>query len=116
MEGFNQKLEVGQLAMIISTRLPENSFLIGSIVTIEAFWHQGEDVTSFYQGVAESGKTVVVRGEATAVVSGCKYTGRTLTGDFCMEAGWTNFNPQRLMPLPPLEEKEIQKEKELEYS
>jgi hypothetical protein len=117
MEGFNNKLEVGQPAMIINTRKPENRHLIGTVVKVEAFWTAGDDVTHFYKG-ATGNVRVLARdtGNLTVVVSGCGMTGKTSDHVYYMEPGWTNFDAKNLMPLPPLPEEEITKEKELELS
>lgn len=118
MEGFNNKLEVGQLALIIGTAKPENSYLIGTTVKVECFWHEGQEVTEFYQNAKEAGWTILVPADhrAQVVVSGCGYTGKTSNGQFSMKDGWTNFRGQYLMPLPPLPEEELAKDKELELS
>lgn len=115
MYQFNNQLEVGQLAMIINTRKPENRHLIGTVVTVEAFWHEGQDITEFYPGSAKAGWKIVATGgtDSLVVVSGCGYTGKTRDGQFSMEPGWTNLRSKYLMPLPPLEEKEVKREMEL---
>lgn len=113
---FEGKLEIGQPAMIINTFKPENRHLIGTVVTVEAFWVRGQNVTSFFVGAPASPGVVVGSGhpEHLVVVSGSKVTGKTRDGTHFMEPGWTNIEHKFLMPLPPLDELEIQKERELE--
>lgn len=115
---FDNRLEVGQLAVIINTAFPENRHLIGTVVKVEAFWQQGQDVTEFFPEAIGSGFTIIaqVGTIAMVVVSGCNYTARTGDHKFSMKSGWTNFNRANLMPLPPLDETETQKEKELDLA
>lgn len=100
------ELEIGMPAMIIGCKRPENSYLIGTIVKIEAFWNKGDDITSFYIGAKESGTTVRCNTSA-AVVSESKFTNNTTCGEFHMPKGWTNIDPKYLMPLPPLDDDAI---------
>ena len=67
------ELEIGMPAMIIGCKRPENSYLIGTVVKVEAFWNKGDDITSFYIGAKESGTTVRCNTSA-AVVSESKFT------------------------------------------
>lgn len=103
------KLEIGMPAMIIGTGSPENSWLIGSVVTVEGFWKMGQDVTDVYLGVREAGLTVEVGPKCIAyvLVSGCKRTGKTKSGDFKMRPGFANIQEKNLMPLPPLDDDAI---------
>lgn len=114
MEGFNQKLEVGQLAMIIGCFQPKNAHAIGTIVTVEEMPNEGDDVSHHYD---LKGDKVVIRNKGQCVyVSGCKVTSKTSPPIYNAKPGIANFQPQYLMPLPPLEEKEVQKEQELELA
>ncbi len=113
MQQFNNQLVIGQKCMIIGVRQPQNAFLIGTVVTLEDIWEADQDVTSFYLGAEQGSSRVIVNADRTAVVSGCRVTGGTLSGEYQMEKGWTNFNLNYLMPIPPLEEEELQREKEL---
>lgn len=110
MEG---KLEIGQLAMIIGCRHPENSWVIGNMVTVEAILSAGSKMPAQYMADwmrdrIESGKAlwpdlpedrVIVSGVNTSDLHGKNYA---------------SFNPKHLMPLPPLPEEELAKDKELE--
>lgn len=115
MKMFNNQLEVGQPAMIINTRLPENLYLVGGIVTVEEFISVGSDVSKYYE-LPGSTKLNPNKYPGIVVVSGCKLTGKSEGGNISMLPGYALFGRKNLMPLPPLEEKEIQKEKELEFS
>lgn len=108
---FNDKLEVGQPAMIINTRLPENSWLIGSVVTVEGFIEVGDDISHLFKLPDDTLGTTKLK---SVLVSGCKLTGKTVSGEFQMKNGYALFNSKNLMPIPKLKESEIQKEKELE--
>ena len=103
------KLEIGMPALIIGVGAPENSWLIGSVVTVEGFWKVGQDVTDVYLGVREAGHSIVVREKCIGLVlvSGCKRTGRTQTENFCMSPGFANLQEKNLMPLPPLDDDAI---------
>lgn len=103
------KLEIGMPALIIGVGAPENSWVIGSVVTVEGFWKVGQDVSDAYIGVKESGSSVVVGNKCVALVlvSGCKRTGRTMSGEFYMPAGFANLQEKNLMPLPPLDDDAI---------
>jgi hypothetical protein len=115
MKMFNNQLEVGQPAMIINTRLPENRYLVGGIVTVEEFVSVGDDISKYYE--LSGGDTFNPnRHPDIVVVSCCKLTGKSTSGSVSMLPGYALFGRKNLMPLPPLEEKEIQKEKELEFS
>lgn len=109
---FNDKIEVGRPAMIINTRLPENYWLIGSVVTVEGFIEVGDDISHLFE--LPDGFTLGATKLKSVLVSGCKRTGQTVNGDFQMKKGYALFNSKNLMPIPKLKESEIQKEKELE--
>lgn len=111
---FNNKLEVGQLAMIINTRLPENRWLIGSVVTVEAFVKVGDDLTEFFD--LPHNVTLGPTKYDAVMVAGCKTTTKTLDKRFSMKPGHSLFNAKNLMPIPKLKETEIQKEKELDLA
>lgn len=111
---FDNKLEVGQLAMIINTRLPENRWLIGSTVVVEEFIEPEEDITRLFD--APHGTTLGLTALRSVLASGCKLTGKSLSGEFTMKDGYALFNPKNLMPIPKLKETEIQKEKELDLA
>lgn len=115
MNTFGGKLEVGQPAMVIKTRLPENSWLIGSIVTVERFVQTGENLKSIFI-MPDDVALGLMQHQSCVLVSGSKKTGKTSDGNYSMKEGHCLFNAGNLMPLPPLDEKEIQKEKELEFS
>lgn len=115
MKTFNNQLEIGKPAMIINTRLPENLFLVGGIVTVEEFASVGSDVSKYFD--LSNGSTMNKNKHPNlVVVSGCKLTGKSEGGNISMLPSYALFSAKNLMPLPPLEEKEIQKEKELEFS
>jgi hypothetical protein len=115
MKTFNNKLEIGQPAMIINTRLPENRYLVGGVVTVEEFVSVGDDISKYYE--LSGGSTLNPnKHPGIVVVSGCKLTGKSANGSVSMIPGYALFGAKNLMPLPPLGEKEIQKEKELEFS
>ena len=105
MKPFNNMLEVGMKAIIIGTRLPENSWLIGKVVTVECFLSSGEEIPQRY---TTSDMKTGQLAEIFVVVSG--EIGRLTTR---WREGFRMFNPKNLMPLPPLDELEQQKEKEL---
>lgn len=111
---YDNKLEVGQPAMIINTRLPENRWLIGSVVVVEAFIEPGQDIKRFFN-IPEDVQMSLTKA-SSVMVSGSKKTGKTLNGEYNMLEGYSLFNAKNLMPIPKLKESEIQKEKELEFS
>lgn len=105
MEMFNDKIEVGMQAMIIGTRFPENSHLIGKIVVVECLTHKGEIMPQ--QFVVQDLEGLESKIEGAIVFSqDIKLKG--------MHPGYSHINRKYLMPLPPLKESERQKEKELE--
>lgn len=108
------KLEVGQPAMIINTRLPELSWLIGSVVMVEACMKAGENASRFY--VLPHNVALADSPTDSVYVSGCKITGATKNKKYPMHKGFACFDPKNLMPLPPLEEKQLAKNKELELA
>lgn len=109
MKAFNNKLEVGQLAMIINTRLPENKHLIGRVVTVE--WISREPVRMPEEFLCADPMRVVCS-RNSAIVSGHS----TPHSRKFFREGIASYDLDYLMPLPPLEEKELAKEKEKEYA
>jgi hypothetical protein len=112
MKSFNNKLEIGQPAMIIGCQREANRKWIGTIVTVEEFIEKGHNVTEHY---VDPHKQVVTMQSAVRV-SG--YKGQPFIE--CVpvvyaKAGVGFFDAFNLMPLPPLEEEELEKEKELCY-
>lgn len=108
MEGFNSKIEPGMQAMIIGTRLPENSHLIGRIVVVEALTQVGVGIPNQFIDKEFFDEVVSKVEGAVAYMSGLKVRG--------METDYMHIAQKYLMPLPPLEEEELQKEKELELA
>ncbi|WOZ57555.1 hypothetical protein [Pseudomonas phage vB_PseuGesM_254] len=106
---MQSKLEIGMPAMIIGSGKPENSWLIGSVVTVEGFWKIGQDVTDAYLGVKEAGYTVEVGSQCSSLVlvSSCKRTAKSGCGRFLMKPGFANLQEKHLMPLPPLDDDAI---------
>jgi len=114
MKTFNNKLEIGQPAMIINTAKEINRSLIGKVVIVEALTSAGEEVSEFFD--AEN-KRIVEVADGMAFCSGVNPPERIKCEDgTLMKLGVTRFRISNLMPLPPLGDKEIQKEKELEFS
>lgn len=111
---FNRTLEVGQPALVIGTRIPENSWLIGSVVIVEAFTRAGEDVGRFFE-LPDNVRLAPTKTDSV-LVSECKKTGKTKCEQYSMKAGYTFFSEKYLMPIPKLKDKEIQKEKELDLA
>lgn len=113
METFNNKLEVGMLAMVIGVNKPENTHLIGSVVTVEGFTKPGDDVKRFFD-IPDDIELAPVKIHSV-VVSNCNVTGSTVAKTYSMLAGHAFFDEKHLMPLPPLKEEQRQKELELCY-
>lgn len=113
MKQMNNNLEVGMLAMIIGCSKEANRPVIGSIVTIEALTVVGENYSEFF----EEPKGPVVETVAGMVFcSGVTAPVRGSVGDgTLMKHNIVRLKREYLMPVPPLEEEELQKEKELEY-
>jgi carbonic anhydrase/acetyltransferase-like protein (isoleucine patch superfamily) len=111
---FEGKLEIGGLAMIIGTAKAENRWLIGGIVTVEAILAKGADIGVWY--LTPPNAIMGKLPENLVVVSDCKKTGVSLSGLIPMLEGHCCFAPQYLMPLSPLEEEQLAKDKELELS
>lgn len=113
MKQMNNNLEVGMLALIIGCSKEANRPIIGSIVRIEAMPVIGDDCTEFF----EHSHYKIVEGNVGRVFcSGVNppQRGSTKSG-ILMKEGITRLKREHLMPFPPLEEEELQKEKELEY-
>lgn len=114
MQPFNNMLAVGMKAMVINTFQECNRHLIGKVVTIEALPDKGDDV-SMYFDVPEN---VVVRANyvsPVAITSGidAQASSKDSNGN-SIKYGFADFKREYLMPLPPLNEKEIETEKQLE--
>lgn len=110
MYQFNNQLEVGQLAMIINTRKTANAPLIGKIVTVEMLPLEGENIGQYFEG----GGIVKEGSHDTAVISGVNTISPCMTQDgTMMNSGFARIKRSYLMPLPPLEEKEVKREMEL---
>lgn len=111
---FEGKLEVGMLAMIINTRHEGNKSLIGSIVTVERMPARGEDITDLFPTatniIREAHPDIVVCSGVTALAPTTSSCGNVIRN------GYVRISRKNLMPLPPLEEEEVQKERELELS
>lgn len=108
MERFNNKIEPGQPAMIIKTRQPENSYLIGRIVVVEALTQTGGTIPEQYVDKSQY-ETVNCKVEGAIAAS----TGFKMNG---IAEGYMHIAQVHLMPLPPLPEEELAKDKELELS
>lgn len=106
MKLFNNALDVGMKAIIIGTKQPKNSHLIGKIVTVECFLKDKETISSEY--LVEGVRAHVATGCGVAVISGA--IGRNSEN---WKEGYRMIDPKHLMPLPPLDELEQQKEQEL---
>lgn len=111
---FEGKLEIGGLAMIIGCSKPDNSWVIGSVVTVEAILEKGDSSEQWYD--LPEGKRIAPVPHPVVVVSGCKITGKSMSQEIFMRDGHAFFKPHNLMPLPPLDEKELEEERELEMS
>lgn len=111
---FDGKLEIGMLAMIINTRHEANRSLIGKIVTIEEIPAIGDDVSHLFPTatnvIRENHPDIVICSGASA-----PYPSVTSRGDAVRE-GYVRLASKNLMPLPPLDEEEFAKERELEMS
>ncbi|QPB10524.1 hypothetical protein QGX23_gp128 [Pseudomonas phage PN09] len=117
MESFNNRLEVGMLAMIIGCSQPENSSIIGKIVTVECLTQVGDNVRPFYEGGADPSKPVVERSAGMVFATGVDAPKRDpLSDNSYLARNTVRLRSQFLMPLPPLPEEELQKEKELELA
>lgn len=105
MQQFNNQLQVGQLAMIINTTKPENSELIGKIVTIEMLPALGEEVSHFYH--VRKGRVVVEGDGNRAFCSGqTPPHNAPLSDGTPMIDNHVRLKREYLMPLPPLPEEE----------
>lgn len=109
---FNDKLEVGQLAMIIGCSKPENRSIIGKVVTVEAITSTGDDCSEFFE---ECRKRLIESKSGMAFCSGVTAPVKAFASDGTpLLDGITRLKLKYLMPIPKLKESEIQKEKELE--
>jgi hypothetical protein len=101
MKLFNSMLDVGMKAMIIGVRLPENSHLIGKVVTVECFLKGGELIPAEF---------VEKFGSVKVWDKPCNYV--VVSGLSCKKEHWRTgyrmLDPKNLMPLPPLEDDEFQ--------
>lgn len=107
---FEGWLEIGGLALIVGCEKPENSWVIGKIVTIEVFNNLGDDITWLFP----TARFVQETYPDMVVCSGVDSKSVTSHGQAILP-NHLRINKKYLMPLPPLEEEELQKEKELEY-
>lgn len=111
MYQFNNQLEVGQLAMIINTHHPENQSMVGKIVTVECLTEKGDDLARYWQVVD---RKVIESRDNMVVCSGITPPKPALdTHGHAMISGYVRLRKEYLMPLPPLEEKEVKREMEL---
>lgn len=108
MEGFNNKIQVNQLAMIIRTRMPEYSYLIGQVVMVEAITHTGGLIPDQFVDKNKYDEIDSKVEGAVASLAGFKMNG--------IVEGYMHIAQKNLMPLPPLDEKELAKDKELELA
>lgn len=103
MQSFNPELKVGMLAMIIGCSKPENTYLIGTMVTVEAIMEMGETFPDQY--LSQKAKDALVQGRIkwtpfkrqTILVSG-------VNTHWTVKENHASFNPIHLMPLPPLDD------------
>lgn len=112
MEGFNNKLEVGMQALVIGCSKPENLYVIGSVVTVEAILPKGSEMPKQFMSqlardLIESGKNTWPPLEKDRIVVSGVHTSDLI------ELNHATFEPKYLMPIPPL--KELEREKELSY-
>lgn len=107
MEMFNAEIKPGMLALIIGVNQPCNSHMIGSIVTVEYVYAEGDDLSHLFEPPCD-----FQCGTTLAHISGCTETSAHFGSS--MQEGHCLIQPKYLMPLPPLRELERQKEKELE--
>lgn len=115
MEGFDSGLDIGVKAIVIGCLQPQNTHVIGSMVTVEAILLVGDEMPIQY--MSEFARDIIERGlgvwpkltEDKVIVSGVN-TSHLLADNHA------SFNPKHLMPIKPLPEEEITKEKELELS
>lgn len=110
MESFNNKLEIGMPAMIVGCYKETSRPYIGTIVIVEEFLQPGDEVTQHYQNSRKALRTV----ETTVRVSDYKGVSEPVQG-VIGNPGVGFFDPKHLMPLPPLEDLVLDKEKELAY-
>lgn len=110
MHQFNNQLEVGQLAIIINTVQPENRCMIGKIVTVEHLTEPGDDLSKYF----EEHSRKIVENKHRVIVYGVQFPKRTRSESGReMLPGLGLLKREYLMPLPPLEEKEVKREMEL---
>lgn len=109
MESFNNRLEVGMLAMVIGCTNPD---YIGSIVTVEEFVKAGLSMNQHFEGTYRQGVRVVAPVDCVRV-SGFS-GGATTAEGYNSKPGVGFFYHQHLMPLPPLGDEQLQKETEKE--
>lgn len=103
MQSFNSELKVGMQAMVIGCKHPENSWIIGRVVTIEALFVIGESVP--YEFRSPLGKLTPPerRGKFAvdvAIVSGYH------TNPYMAENHGIS-DRKYLMPFPPLDDDAI---------
>lgn len=115
MESMNTELKVGDSALIIGCALPENSPIIGKVVTVEEFVSKGDNIIQYYdvkdeylRVVNEAFGDMVVCSGVTAINKSGSSCGRAIIKD-----NYIRLQRRFLMPLPKLPEEEIVKDEEL---
>lgn len=97
---MNPELKVGVPAMIVGCKHPENSWLIGKVVVVEALFQIGEVLSDEFRSELMKKTPPEARAPFTldvAVVSGCQVNENMLV-NHCVVA------QSHLMPLPPLDD------------
>lgn len=105
MESFNTELKIGMQAMIVGCTHPENTHLIGKMVTVEAFVEAGQLIPRQYT-------TIDVGAD-----SSCSYQRSIVSGvntTRILIANHASLNSKHLMPLPPLDDENFEESKSIE--
>jgi len=97
-EPFNQELKVGDPAMIIGCRNPENSHVIGKMVVIEALVEAGKCLPPEFTALGFVAGHIST--ERMAIVSG-------IHTHYLLIENHANIAAKYLMPLPPLDDDAI---------
>jgi hypothetical protein len=106
MERFDSRIEVGMQAIVIGTKYPVNSYLIGRVVSVEALTEKKKKMPPEYLDDGMDDPTI-------SEIDGAIVQGEGLQ-HFGLKPNLVHISRKNLMPLPPLEELEQQKEKEFE--